>query len=134
MLPVRVYWEDTDAGGIVFHANYVRFFERGRTDLLRLLGVDQSAVQAESGWVFAIRKMTLTFERPAKLDDLLEIETRISAIGGASLTLDQVARRGEDVLVSMRVVVVAVRDGKAMRIPSDVRERLASVISSPPAA
>ena len=88
-LPVRVYYEDTDFGGIVYHANYLKFAERGRTEFLRCLGVDQTAMKAEQGLVFAARKLTIDFLSPAVMDDQLLVETWVESIGGARLVLAQ---------------------------------------------
>lgn len=123
-IPVRVYWEDTDAGGVVYHASYVRFLERGRTELLRTLGISQSLLQAEGGVLFVVRHMELSFERPAVLDDLLDVETAVAKMGGASLTLTQRVLRGEEVLLAATVVVVCIRDGRPVRIPAAVRQAL----------
>ena len=92
VLPVRVYFEDTDAGGVVYHASFVRFVERGRTDFLRLLGTDARQLIDGSDnrepAAFVVRRMHIDFFRPGRMDDLLEIETRVKEIGGASVTLD----------------------------------------------
>ena len=91
VLPVRVYYEDTDAGGVVYHANYLRYCERGRSDFLRLLGIDQTAM---ADAIFVVRRMACEFIRPARLDDLLEVETRYLEGAGARLELDQQVRKG----------------------------------------
>src|SRR6188472_3373896 len=87
--PVRVYYEDTDASGIVYHANYLKFAERGRTEMMRALGFAHSGIAAETGIVFTVRQVSIDFRLPARLDDLLSVETRIVEIGGARLLLDQ---------------------------------------------
>ena len=88
LLPLRVYYEDTDFSGVVYHASYLRFMERGRTELLRATGVDQSALHgAEEGLSFAVRRMTIDYLRPARMDDVLTIETRTGEIRGASLVM-----------------------------------------------
>jgi acyl-CoA thioester hydrolase len=125
-LPVRVYWEDTDASGLVYHTSYVRFMERGRTELLRSLGLDQRPLlegAAGAPTFFVVRAMQLDFMRPAVMDDLLSVETRVLELGGASLTLDQRVLRGEEKLVTATVKVVCVESGRAKRLPSDVRDR-----------
>jgi acyl-CoA thioester hydrolase len=125
VLPVRVYYEDTDFSGIVYHASYLRFLERGRTDLLRLAGVDQSALHADGeGIVFAVRRMTIDYLRPARMDDVLQVETRTAQILGASLTIAQRITRGDDVIVTADVRVAALAGGKPARIPDELRELL----------
>jgi acyl-CoA thioester hydrolase len=125
-LPVRVYWEDTDAGGLVYHASYLRFLERGRTEMLRALGIDQGTLLAESGLAFVVRRMAIEFHRPARLDDLVTVETVPSAVGGASLVLGQAIRRGGDLLVEATVTCACLRNGRAARMPPMVRNALRS--------
>ncbi len=93
--PVRVYYEDTDAGGIVYHANYLRFMERARTGMLRLLGWRHTALLEEHGVAFAVRRVNIDFVAPARLDDTLEVVTRIVDIGGASFIVEQTIRRDD---------------------------------------
>ena len=124
-LPIRVYYEDTDFSGIVYHASYLRFLERGRTDLLRLAGVDQSALHAGGeGIAFAVRRMTIDYLKAARMDDVLQVETRTAEIRGASLTIAQRITRGDDVIVTADVRVAAIADGKPARIPDELRELL----------
>lgn len=122
-LPVRVYYEDTDAGGIVYHASHVRFFERGRTEFLRALGVSQSDLAAEGpGLLFAVRRMEVDYLKAARLDDLLEVTTSICGFGGARMTMKQVLTRGDDTIATAVVTIVGItRDGRARRIPDDFR-------------
>lgn len=87
--PVRVYWEDTDAGGIVFYANYLKFFERARTEWLRSLGLEQSRLREELGGMFIVSETAVRYLRPARLDDELLVTARLEAAGGASLTIAQ---------------------------------------------
>lgn len=125
-MPVRVYWEDTDVSGLVYHTSYVRFMERGRTELLRSIGLDQRPLLEGSVGAptfFVVRAMQLDFMRPAVMDDLLSVETRVMELGGASLTLDQRVLRGEEKLVTATVKVVCVEAGRAKRLPPDVREK-----------
>ncbi|MFA5955750.1 YbgC/FadM family acyl-CoA thioesterase [Hyphomicrobium sp.] len=127
ILPVRVYFEDTDAGGVVYHASYVRFAERGRTDFLRLLGTDARRLidGSDSGEpaAFVVRRMMLDYVRPGRMDDLLEVETRVRELGGASVRLDQTISRDGERLVSAEVVVVLVSiSGKPLRLSAAVRE------------
>jgi acyl-CoA thioester hydrolase len=127
ILPVRVYFEDTDAGGLVYHASYVRFAERGRTDFLRLLGTDARRLidgsDSREPAAFVVRRMSFDFARPGRMDDLLEVETRVKELGAASVTLDQTISRDGMRLVSAEVVVVLVSiSGKPLRLSDAVRE------------
>ncbi|QGY03870.1 tol-pal system-associated acyl-CoA thioesterase [Methylobacterium mesophilicum SR1.6/6] len=125
-LSVRVYYEDTDFSGFVYHASYLRFLERGRTELLRGLAGDQSDLHREaSGLVFVVRRMSLDYLRPARMDDLLTIVTRTTALRGASMQLAQEVRRGDAVLVAADVTVACVREGRAVRLPDTLRRCLA---------
>lgn len=94
--PVRVYWEDTDAGGIVFYANYLKFFERARTEWLRSLGVQQQHLREETGGMFVVSGTELRYHRPARLDDLLQVTARVGELGRASMTLQQEAWLTQD--------------------------------------
>ena len=128
-LPVRVYYEDTDAAGIVFYANYLKFAERARTELLRRFGIENSGVSSRDGTAFAVRSCTIDYLRPAHLDDLLNVETRITEIGGASMTMTQDVLRDGEALNKMTVRLVCMyidgaNKGKATRIPPDVRQAL----------
>jgi len=116
-LQVRVYYEDTDFSGNVYHAAYLKFFERGRTEFLRDMGIHHSEL-AQEGIAFAVRAMTIEFERAAHIDDLLDVETRVAALSGARLTLEQTIRRDGDVLTRAQVEVVAIKvGGGAARLP-----------------
>jgi acyl-CoA thioester hydrolase len=126
VMSVRVYYEDTDFSGIVYHANYLRFMERGRTNYLRLLGADHRALfdaaQDEApGFAFVVRSMTLEFLKPARMDDVLQITTVPEEVKGASITLMQQVLRAEDLLVEARVRVAFVSGGKARPIPKPLR-------------
>ncbi len=128
VLPVRVYFEDTDFAGLVYHANFLKFCERGRSDFIRLLGVHHQALanpeQGEPS-VFVVRRIEIDYLRPARLDDVLEVVTRCEEIGGASLTLLQEVRRGETLIVRAKVVVVLVSSsGKPQRLGQLVRGAL----------
>jgi acyl-CoA thioester hydrolase len=126
VLPVRVYYEDTDFSARVYHASYLRFLERGRTELLRAVEVAQSDLHASmDGLAFVVRRMTIDFLGAAVMDDVLTVVTRPREMRGASMTLAQEVRRGEDVLVSADVMVAAVRGGRAVRIPDELRAALA---------
>jgi len=132
-LALRVYYEDTDFSGFVYHANYLRFMERGRTELLRALAGDQSEMHADgTGLVFVVRKLSLDFLRPARMDDVLEVRTWSSELRGASMHLAQAVRRGEEVLVRADVVVACVRDGRAIRLPEGLRRALAPPFATDP--
>ncbi|CEJ14354.1 tol-pal system-associated acyl-CoA thioesterase [Phreatobacter sp. AB_2022a] len=126
-LSVRVYYEDTDFSGVVYHASYLRFMERGRTDFLRLLGVaqgdlfDRAKDEAGAGFAFVVRSMAIEFLRPARIDDILTIETRTLEVKGATLNLAQRVLRGEEVLVEASVRVAFVAGGRPMRIPDALR-------------
>jgi acyl-CoA thioester hydrolase len=125
-MQVRVYYEDTDFSGIVYHANYLRFMERGRTNYLRLLGADQRALFAEAmseapGFAFVVRSMQIDYLKPARMDEVLEVVTWPVAVKGASITLAQEVRRGADVLVKALVRVAFVSEGRAQPIPKALR-------------
>ncbi|MCR6632596.1 MAG: YbgC/FadM family acyl-CoA thioesterase [Magnetospirillum sp.] len=128
---IRVYWEDTDAGGIVYHSNYLNFAERARTEMVRTLGLRQSDLAAE-GYAFAVRHMTMDFLKSAKLDDLLQVESTPKALGGASLEVGQVIRRLDDgaELVRLDVKLAFIRlDGKPARIPAELKNSLQALVS-----
>src|ERR1700730_13493561 len=120
VMPVRVYYEDTDFSGIVYHANYLRFMERGRTNFLRLLGADQRALFAEAareapGFAFVVRSVTLAVLKAARMNDIVHVTTWPIEVKGASITLQQTVARGDDVLVEAQVRVAFVSGGKAQR-------------------
>jgi acyl-CoA thioester hydrolase len=118
-IEVRVYYEDTDFSGAVYHAAYLHFFERGRTEFLRAEGIHHFEL-AKDGVAFAVRSMEIDFPRAAHIDDLLTVDTTVVEVSGARLVLDQAISRGGQTIVTARVVVVAVRDGKAARLPKGV--------------
>jgi acyl-CoA thioester hydrolase len=126
VLTVRVYYEDTDFTGIVYHANYLRYMERGRTNYLRLLGTDHRALFEETeeeapGFAFVVRSMSIDFLKPARMDDVLEILTEPQEVKGASITLHQRIMRGDDLLVEARVRVAFISGGRARPIPKPLR-------------
>lgn len=122
---VRVYYEDTDLAGIVYYANYLKFIERGRSEWVRSLGVDQGRLRVEEGIVFAVRRVEADYLRPAVFDDLLSVTTRLVELGGAKIVLDQAVWRGEELLFEARVVLVCVGAGMgAARLPARVRTAL----------
>ena len=120
-LPIRVYYEDTDFSGYVYHSNYLKFCERARSDFLRVLGVDQNAMFA-SGGAFVVRRMDCEFLRPAKFEEVLDVETRLVEIGGARFELAQLVRRGEELLFSAKVTVAIIgKDGRPQRVPENLK-------------
>ena len=125
---VRVYFEDTDAGGVVYNANYLKFAERARTEMLREVGVEHSRMIGDEGRAFAVRRCTAKFMKPARLDDLLEVHTRLLAMCGASFDLAQdVKRQGLD-LVSLRFGLACISvSGRATRLPAALRTTLANL-------
>jgi len=129
--PIRVYYEDTDAAGIVYYANYLKFAERARTEMLRHMGFDQVRIREQDDAAFAVRSCSAEYLKPARFDDALTVETEVEKVGGASVGLVQTVKRGEDVLVVMRVTLVCMRaDGRAGRVPADVRAALEAAINS----
>jgi acyl-CoA thioester hydrolase len=125
---LRVYYQDTDAGGIVYHANYLAFAERARTETLRALGVPHTRMIAEHGVMFVVRRVNLQYQRPARLDEVIRIETRMAEVNGASVTLVQRFWRDSDSLAVLEVGLGCVRasDGRASRIPAAWASRLKS--------
>jgi acyl-CoA thioester hydrolase len=125
---VRVYYEDTDAGGIVYYANYLRYAERARTEMIRDLGIRNPDLHARHGAAFAVRRCNADYRRPARLDDLLAVHTRLTAVGGASLDAVQSVRRDGEELVHLDVrLAYMTADGRAARLPKDVRGVLAEL-------
>ncbi len=123
---VRVYFEDTDAGGMVYYANYLKFAERARTEMLRSAGISHAEMVADDGLMLVVRRVTAEYRRSARLDDELEIETRLSELGGATLTLDQVVRRGPEVLVELVVTIACItREGRPTRLPERITRAIA---------
>jgi acyl-CoA thioester hydrolase len=126
---VRVYYEDTDFSGVVYHASYLRFMERGRTNYLRLLGADQralfEAVEKEApGFAFVVRSMQIDFRKPARMDDVLEIATSPHEVKGASVVLHQTVSRAGETLVEATVQVAFVSSGRARPIPKPLRDAM----------
>jgi acyl-CoA thioester hydrolase len=127
-LLIRVYYEDTDAAGIVYHANYLRFAERARTEMLRLLGIEQEKLRAEQGVAFAVRRCTVDYRAPARLDDEIEVETRLVQLRRASLDIDhRIRRRGRE-LAQLAVQVACIdAAGRPTRLPLPLRAALTSL-------
>jgi acyl-CoA thioester hydrolase len=128
---VRVYYEDTDFSGIVYHASYLRFMERGRTNYLRLIGADHRALFEQAaaeapGFSFVVRHMDIHFNKPAHMDDVLDIVTTPEEVKGASVTLNQKVIRGEDLIVEAHVQVAFVSGGRARPIPKPLRIAMTS--------
>src|SRR5437868_3355534 len=125
-MPIRVYYEDTDFTGIVYHANYLRYMERGRTNYLRLIGADHRALfeqteQEAPGFAFVVSSMTIDFLKPARMDDLLQVVSEPNDVKGASVTIRQRVMRGEEVLVQAAVRVAFISGGRAKPIPKPLR-------------
>jgi len=126
--PVRVYYEDTDAGGVVYHANYLQFAERARTEMLRERGLAQSRISAELGVFFVLRRCVADFLAPARLDDYLVVASRLVDLRGASLDLEQIVMRDSLELVRLRVKLACMSaEGRAVRLPGPVRDILAEL-------
>lgn len=142
--PVRVYYEDTDGAGIVYFANYLKFAERARTELLRLIGRDHTTLRTRDGIVFVVRTLEAAYHRPARLDDFLEVETRLLELRGASMQMQQkVLLRGsamaeaapktagsaEEALVTMQVGLACITpDGRPTRWPAEVKSAMAALV------
>jgi len=126
VLTLRVYYEDTDFTGVVYHASYLRFMERGRTDYLRLIGADhralfQAAEREAPGFAFVVRSMTIEFLKPARMDDVLEVVTAPQEVRGASVILHQQVTRAGEILIDAQVRVAFVSAGRARPIPKPLR-------------
>ncbi|HQT62209.1 MAG TPA: tol-pal system-associated acyl-CoA thioesterase [Acidiphilium sp.] len=125
-LGVRIYFEDTDAGGIVYHANYLRYAERARSEALRSLGVPHAEMVAVHDRMFVVRHAEIDYERPARLDDLITVATRVRQVSAATVMLDQTIRRGDETLVRIGLLLACVdrAGGRAVRLPADMRAAL----------
>ncbi|MEO3428879.1 tol-pal system-associated acyl-CoA thioesterase [Pelagibius sp. CAU 1746] len=123
--PLRIFYEDTDAGGIVYYARYLQFAERARTEILRLAGIEQSKLRDSHDIVFAVHRCEVDYRRPARLDDLVEVRSRLTELRGARLSAVQsICRAGEE-LVRLVVVIASVGgDGRPARIPAPIRAAL----------
>jgi acyl-CoA thioester hydrolase len=128
----RVYYEDTDFSGVVYHARYLHFLERGRTDFLRCLGIAQGAISSgDDSLVFVVHRMEIDFKNPARMDDVLTIRTFTEKAAGARLVLDQEIRRDGALLIAARVIVAVINArGRPQRLPAALAERLAAVAAS----
>lgn len=126
LYPLRVYYEDTDLAGIVYYANYLRFIERARTEWVRSLGIDQVALKADQGTVFAVRRVEADYLAPARFDDELVVRTGVQATTGVRITLVQDVWRGDQRLFASVVTLVAVTgQGTPARLPAALRAQLA---------
>ena len=134
-LPVRVYYEDTDSGGVVYHSNYLNFMERARTEWLRSLGFEQDELLRSEGVLFAVSAVTIRFQQPARFNELLEVTVAMERQGAASLTLVQEARRGADVLASAEVRIACIDKQRfvPVAIPERVVDKLEAMYGAPPA-
>ena len=125
--PARVYYEDTDAGGVVYYANYLRFAERARTEFLRALNfTQQEGLDSSSPTAFMVRHCEIDYRKPAFLDDLLSISCKITEMSGASCTIHQEIMRGEETLVALdiKVVYVSIKAKRPIRIPQELRDKV----------
>jgi acyl-CoA thioester hydrolase len=127
--PVRVYYEDTDAGGVVYHAGYLRFFERGRTEWLRMLGYSQARMAAESDLLFTVVEMSIRFRQPARLDDLLTVRTTARIGGGATVDFEQHLLRDPDAgplaVAQVRVACLQASSFRPRRLPAELTREIA---------
>lgn len=131
---MRIYWEDTDAGGVVFYANYLKFFERARTEWLRSLGFGQQALANDTGAIFVVSQTQVRYRRPARLDDALRITVLPTHIGRAGFSIAQQAWRGEELLCEGEIDIACVdrNSFKPRRIPAQILARLQPSASAPP--
>ncbi|MCZ6840755.1 MAG: tol-pal system-associated acyl-CoA thioesterase [Alphaproteobacteria bacterium] len=136
VLPMRVYYEDTDAAGIVYYANYLKFAERARTEMIRCLGVEHRRLMAEAGVAFAVRSCAAEYLQPARLDDKIAVRTRIDAVGGASLRATQRVMRLDDngnetELVELKIRLACLDNAqRPARMPAGIRGAIATLIAA----
>ena len=128
-LNIRVYFEDTDAGGVVYYANYLRYLERARSEWLRAMGFDQRKLMDETGLGFAVRSITAEYLKPARLDDQLRVACGIKMLGRAQVVFDQHVERGEDTLLTatVRLACMDLARGKAAAVPLDIYEQISKL-------
>jgi acyl-CoA thioester hydrolase len=127
--PIRIYWEDTDAGGVVFYANYLKFFERARTEWLRAAGVQQQALRDETGAMFVVAEVQTSYLAPARLDDEIAVTVVVTELGAASMVLEQQAWRGSTLLATGRIRIGCV-DGVSLR-PRRIPAQVVTAINRP---
>lgn len=125
VLPLRIYYEDTDFSGRVYHASYLRFFERGRTEWLRARGFEHSTLSGQDGVVFAVRSLNIDYLAPALMDDAVEVTTRLSEVKGALIVFAQALMHGDRALATATVDVVTLKNDKATRPPRELMQNLA---------
>ena len=130
--PIRVYYENTDAGSIVYHSQYLGFAERARTEMFRDHGFEHADMLKRTGIAFAVRHVEMDFQKPAVLDDLIHIDSSITRIGGASMDYRQIVKRGDEVLVKLKVVLVCmdVQSFSARRIPDEIRHGFKDLLNT----
>ncbi len=130
ILSIRIYYEDTDSGGVVYYANYLKYLERGRTEFLRTLGFEQQKLVEETGLAFAVRSLSAEYLRSAKLDDLLDVHTRIEDLGRAQVTFAQSILRGDEILLTatVRVACLVLAKGKPAAMPKQLHELFKALI------
>jgi tol-pal system-associated acyl-CoA thioesterase len=130
-LPIRVYIEDTDAGGIVYYVNYLKYLERARTEFMRNLGVHRAAL-SDDGWSFVVSRLSVSYLMPAKLDDEVMATVTTQQVGGATIEFTQRIRRGDDVLLMADVQIACVDQttGRPRRLQGDIRERLLAAMTT----
>ncbi len=131
IFPLQVYWEDTDAGGIVYYANYLKFTERARTDLLRGLGIHQQSMMLDDGVNFVVRDCQIDYLKPAVMDDAIAVRTTLSGLKGASMTMRQDVVRGEEILVKSTIRIACLqKTGRPARFSPQIRSKFLSIIES----
>ena len=129
IFPIRVYYEDTDAGEIVYYANYLKFAERARTEFLREFDIKQSDLLEKNKIAFAVRRAEADYRKPAKLDDFLEVHTRLTRLKGASVEMEQEIKRGEDVLVAVKVRIACIHlEGRPLAFPPEIRATFEKIL------
>lgn len=130
--PIRIYWEDTDAGGIVYHARYLHFFERARTEWLRSLGIDQFSLKQTTGGMFVVQSLQLRYAQPAYLDDFLLSRTRLIHLGKASCSMRQILQKGTQIVADFEIRLGFIRADNAnpMRLPQGVYDTLTPLLSA----
>ena len=127
--PIRVYYEDTDAGGIVYYANYLKFAERARSEMMREVGIESSQMMDEHGVALTVKTCHVDYKKPARLDDELEVHSRITKIGGASLVGEQhIKKDGQDMVVIGIKLACMAMDGKPARLPQDARAKITTLL------
>ncbi|MEO0914877.1 MAG: tol-pal system-associated acyl-CoA thioesterase [Pseudomonadota bacterium] len=130
-MSLRVYYEDTDMAGIVYYANYLRFLERGRSDAVREVGCDQLDMRDRLGIVFVVRRVEIDYKAPARMDDVLTVETETSKLGGATMIMPQRVWRGETLIVAAEVrVAMMTLAGRPARLPAEIRQKLEQLLPS----